>query len=116
MNVQCQGNNRTAELGALQHLGAIGGIHNSRNTPDGGEVLQKDDQQPEPGEGPVALAAANKPEGCNLQLSASEWRLLRNYRTMKMSGQSMLVDISEEFALAFPAIAEAGVANATLRH
>ena len=45
MNIQCRGNNGTAELGALQHLGAIGGIHNSGNAPTGGVVAQKEIHQ-----------------------------------------------------------------------
>ena len=77
---------------------------------------QNETHQPDPGEGPIALAATSKPESGSVQLNASEWRLIRNYRAMKISGQGMLVDISEEFALAFPATVETGSANGALRH
>jgi hypothetical protein len=61
---------------------------------------------------PVSEAAlSNEIDNDNFQLTAGERRLIRNHRAMKRSAQGMLVDISEEFALAFSITADVGQAS-----
>jgi len=58
------------------------------------------------------LPAQNDDE--NFQLSAGERRLIRNYRAMRRDVQLTFEDLSEEFALGFPAPAVTVRSSASL--
>jgi hypothetical protein len=50
---------------------------------------------------PLSLVASAEPS--TNDLSADERRLIRNYRAVKAAAQSMLVDLSEQWAKTLPA-------------
>lgn len=111
MDVQYLGKHETAELGALQHLGATGGITQQQESPSGGVVGQKVKHQPVDDDTAIgAPATASKADNERLRLTRNERLIIRNYRAMKKSVQLTFVDISEELALALPAVGPAGAA------